>query len=245
MPLATTPSRPSTLAKMEDRKRPAVSSTDDMAPPSKRVAVNGSKVKEDAPEMKEESWIEAYTKGAIFRQMQEYSRKAATAESRLEELHKRSVHHDDHLRIIDAWWRQVLEELEYLAETNVSTMSGASGQFSRKLAPCGHKLTLSRRPPLFQRRQLQGPPRLPKAFAGQGEIYQIKSRSSSEQTSCAARHNHTRRRSTRSQDHRPACCPERISPQVGSPKQRKGTAFGAAQRSDPEILQGRKEARPR
>lgn len=39
--------------------------------------------------------------------MQEYSRKASTAESRLEELHKRSVHHDDHLRIIDAWWRQV------------------------------------------------------------------------------------------------------------------------------------------
>lgn len=39
--------------------------------------------------------------------MQEYSRKAATAESRLEELHKRSVHHDDHLRLIDAWWLQV------------------------------------------------------------------------------------------------------------------------------------------
>lgn len=50
---------------------------------------------------------QVYTKGAIYRQMQEYSRKALTAESRLEELHKRSVHHDDHLRIVDAWWRQV------------------------------------------------------------------------------------------------------------------------------------------
>lgn len=50
---------------------------------------------------------QVYTKGAIYRQMQEYSRKAVTAESRLEELHKRSVHHDDHLRIVDAWWRQV------------------------------------------------------------------------------------------------------------------------------------------
>ena len=39
--------------------------------------------------------------------MQEYSRKASTAESRLEELHKRSMYHDDHLRVIDAWWRQV------------------------------------------------------------------------------------------------------------------------------------------
>ena len=50
---------------------------------------------------------QTYTKGAIYRQMQEYSRRATTAESRLEELHKRSVHHDDHLRIIDAWWLQV------------------------------------------------------------------------------------------------------------------------------------------
>lgn len=129
MPLTATPSaspRPSTLAKMEDRKRPAISSADDLAPPSKRVAVNGSKAKEDALEMKEEGWIEAYTKGSIYRQMQEYSRKAATAESRLEELHKRSVHHDDHLRIIDAWWRQVLEELELLAESTVSSSSTSS-----------------------------------------------------------------------------------------------------------------------
>ncbi|PHH88758.1 hypothetical protein CDD83_7078 [Cordyceps sp. RAO-2017] len=104
---------------MEDRKRPALAGTDDLAPPSKRVAVNGSKAKDDALDMKEESWIEAYTKGAIYRQMQEYSRKAATAESRLEELHKRCVHHDDHLRIIDAWWRQLLEEVENLAEPSL------------------------------------------------------------------------------------------------------------------------------
>src|SRR5687767_10246151 len=39
--------------------------------------------------------------------MQEYSRKATIAESRLEEIHKRSVHHDDHLRVIDAWLGQV------------------------------------------------------------------------------------------------------------------------------------------
>ncbi|KAK5990192.1 E3 ubiquitin-protein ligase BRE1 [Cladobotryum mycophilum] len=111
---------------MEDRKRPAISGADDLAPPSKRVAVNGSKAKDDALEMKEESWVEAYTKGAIYRQMQEYSRKAATAESRLEELHKRSVHHDDHLRLIDAWWRQVLEEIEILAESKISLPSKVS-----------------------------------------------------------------------------------------------------------------------
>ncbi|KAL3588630.1 E3 ubiquitin-protein ligase bre1 [Fusarium poae] len=106
---------------MEDRKRPAISSADDIAPPSKRVAVNGSKAKDDPLDMKEESWIDAYTKGAIYRQMQEYSRKASTYESRLEELHKRSVHHDDHLRIIDAWWRQVLDEMELLTESDVTS----------------------------------------------------------------------------------------------------------------------------
>jgi E3 ubiquitin-protein ligase BRE1 len=43
---------------MEDRKRPAVNSTDDIAPPSKRQAVNGSsKAKEDA-EAKDEAWVE-------------------------------------------------------------------------------------------------------------------------------------------------------------------------------------------
>ncbi|KAG5920888.1 E3 ubiquitin-protein ligase bre1 [Claviceps africana] len=112
---------------MEDRKRPAVGGADDLAPPpSKRVAVNGSKTKDDAVEMKEEGWVEAYTKGAIYRQMQEYSRKAATAESRLEELHKRCVHHDDHLRIIDAWWRQLLEEVELLAESQISDNAATS-----------------------------------------------------------------------------------------------------------------------
>ena len=43
---------------MEERKRPAVGSADELAPPSKRVAVNGSKPKDDGLEMKEESWVE-------------------------------------------------------------------------------------------------------------------------------------------------------------------------------------------
>ena len=61
MPAATSPvtsPRPPTLSKMEDRKRPAIGGVDDLAPPSKRVAVNGSKAKDDAMEMKEEGWVE-------------------------------------------------------------------------------------------------------------------------------------------------------------------------------------------
>ncbi|KJR80788.1 uncharacterized protein SPSK_05668 [Sporothrix schenckii 1099-18] len=65
MPIATAPSavptRPSAVAKMEDRKRPAIADTDEYAPPSKRQAVNGgaSKVKEDPNgEYRDEAWLE-------------------------------------------------------------------------------------------------------------------------------------------------------------------------------------------
>lgn len=62
MLVATSPStspHSSVLPKMEDRKRPAIGGADDLAaPPSKRVAVNGSKTKDDAVEMKEEGWVE-------------------------------------------------------------------------------------------------------------------------------------------------------------------------------------------
>ena len=39
--------------------------------------------------------------------MQEYKRERNTLESRLNELTKTSAYHDDHLRVIDAWFRQV------------------------------------------------------------------------------------------------------------------------------------------
>jgi len=39
--------------------------------------------------------------------MQVYKREKDLAEFRLEELVKSSTYHDDHLRIIDAWWEQV------------------------------------------------------------------------------------------------------------------------------------------
>lgn len=69
MPVATTPTaspRPSTLSKMEDRKRPAIGAADELAPPSKRIAVNGSKAKDDALDMKEESWVEVCALGPVF-----------------------------------------------------------------------------------------------------------------------------------------------------------------------------------
>lgn len=118
MPIATSTSalpRPATFVKMEDRKRPASGAVDDCAPPSKRQAVNGGgKVKDDAGDMKEESWIEEYQKGAIYRQMLEYKRHAANLEARLEDVETKKVDHVDHIRIQDAWVTQLVQEIELL-----------------------------------------------------------------------------------------------------------------------------------
>lgn len=61
MPVATSPSAllpASPIAKMEDRKRPAIN-TEDLAPPSKRQQVNGgNKSRDDAVDMRDEAWIE-------------------------------------------------------------------------------------------------------------------------------------------------------------------------------------------
>ncbi|KAK4099054.1 BRE1-domain-containing protein [Parathielavia hyrcaniae] len=106
---------------MEDRKRPASGAVDDGAPPSKRQAVNGSsKSKDDSGDMKEEAWIEEYQKGAIYRQMLEYKREKINMESRVQELEKSSTHHDEHIRIVDAWVLQLLQEIELLVEGAIS-----------------------------------------------------------------------------------------------------------------------------
>ncbi|KAH0537832.1 hypothetical protein FGG08_005445 [Glutinoglossum americanum] len=103
--------------KMDDRKRPATCDTDDAAHPPKRqaTATNGGKVlhRDDGMPFKED--LEQYQKEAIWRQMQEYKREKNTLEDRLSEMKKRSVFHDDHLRIIDAWWKQLLDEVKLLA----------------------------------------------------------------------------------------------------------------------------------
>jgi len=51
--------------------------------------------------------VQKYQKDAIYRQMREYKREKETLESQLRDVQRRSIDHDDHLRIIDAWWTQV------------------------------------------------------------------------------------------------------------------------------------------
>lgn len=40
-------------------------------------------------------------------------------EARLEEMQRRGAHHDDHLRIVDAWWIQLLQELTLIVDRQV------------------------------------------------------------------------------------------------------------------------------
>ncbi|KAF2181629.1 E3 ubiquitin-protein ligase-like protein bre1 [Zopfia rhizophila CBS 207.26] len=100
---------------MEDRKRPG--GPDDSAPPAKRqaVTVNGAKSHQDA-DLPWKDDIEAYQKDAILRQMREYKREKATLEAQIADMEKRTKHHDDHLRLIDAWFNQMLDDIKIMAE---------------------------------------------------------------------------------------------------------------------------------
>ncbi|KAI1312124.1 ubiquitin ligase protein BRE1 [Xylaria venustula] len=51
--------------------------------------------------------------------MLEYKREKITLETRLEELDKRSTYHDDHLRVMNGWWTQLLQEVSLLVNGTI------------------------------------------------------------------------------------------------------------------------------
>ncbi|KAL9091873.1 MAG: hypothetical protein Q9165_004625 [Trypethelium subeluteriae] len=101
---------------MDERKRPSLSDPDDVAPPAKRqaVTVNGGKNQSDA-DLPWKDEIDRYQKDAILRQMKEYKREKGLLETQVADLTKRSLHHDDHLRVIETWFTQLLDEIMVLA----------------------------------------------------------------------------------------------------------------------------------
>jgi len=116
---------------MEDRKRPIA---DDSAPPAKRqaVTVNGARSHPDA-DLPWKDDIEAFQKDAILRQMREYKREKTTLETQLHELEARSKFHDDHLRIMDTWFDQLLDDIKILSGENITVVS--VGSVSRESIP--------------------------------------------------------------------------------------------------------------
>ncbi|KAG0160518.1 hypothetical protein PDIDSM_8048 [Penicillium digitatum] len=103
------------IVKMEDRKRPAADNND-LAPPLKKQATTlngGSKPHPDA-DMPWKDDLERFQKEAILRQMQEYKREKSSLESRLSQMSKAATFHNDHLRIIDLWFKQLIDEVKLL-----------------------------------------------------------------------------------------------------------------------------------
>ncbi|KAL4899667.1 hypothetical protein BDW74DRAFT_163096 [Aspergillus multicolor] len=103
------------FVKMEDRKR-AATHDNDSAPPLKKQATSvngGSKPHPDA-DMPWKVDLERFQKDAIWRQMQEYKRDKVSLEAKLKESSKATAYHGDHLRIIDAWYTQLIDEVKLL-----------------------------------------------------------------------------------------------------------------------------------
>ncbi|KAK6521680.1 hypothetical protein TWF506_001888 [Arthrobotrys conoides] len=98
---------------MEDRKRPLVDGASDETPPSKRQAMTSP----DEPQNQEE--VVNFQKEAIYRQMKAYKREKELTETRLEELQKRCIYHDDHIRVIDIWLDQLLDEVRIMVDTDL------------------------------------------------------------------------------------------------------------------------------
>ncbi|KAJ5166386.1 uncharacterized protein N7482_005167 [Penicillium canariense] len=101
------------LVKMEDRKRPAADSNDS-APPLKKQAttVNGGSKPHPDADMPWKDDLERFQKDAILRQLQEFKREKAGLESRVNQMSKAAAYHDSHLRAIDAWFSQLIDEVK-------------------------------------------------------------------------------------------------------------------------------------
>ncbi|KIW50349.1 hypothetical protein PV05_11945 [Exophiala xenobiotica] len=106
------------LVKMEERKRPSPYDQVDSAPPSKKLATaaNGASKSHKDDDMPWKDDLERFQKDAIYRQMQEYKREKNALESQLKEMRKKSRYHDDHLRIIDSWFQQVIDEVKVIVQ---------------------------------------------------------------------------------------------------------------------------------
>ncbi|KAL4818259.1 BRE1 E3 ubiquitin ligase-domain-containing protein [Aspergillus spinulosporus] len=103
------------FVKMEDRKR-AATHENDSAPPLKKQAtsVNGGNKPHPDADMPWKDDLERFQKDAIWRQMQEYKRDKVSLEAKLKESAKATAYHGDHLRVIDAWYSQLIDEVKLL-----------------------------------------------------------------------------------------------------------------------------------
>ncbi|OQO03656.1 hypothetical protein B0A48_10321 [Cryoendolithus antarcticus] len=110
---------------MDDRKRSLAPDADDGAHKAKRRKdENGNLMKMD--DINEKN-IESFQKDAILRQMNEYKKQKKVLEKSYEELLVKQRDHDDHLRTVDAWFSQLLDEVRLIAADTLPPVTSESG----------------------------------------------------------------------------------------------------------------------
>jgi E3 ubiquitin-protein ligase BRE1 len=133
---------PTSKQEMDDRKRALVNDVEDLAPSRKRVKDENGAGMRMSDESKEKDVevgryhnpsvpthrhdrcadiMQDFQKDAILRQMKEYKRQKKDAEDQYSELQKKTRWHDDHLRTIDAWFAQLLDEVRVIAAEMLPT----------------------------------------------------------------------------------------------------------------------------
>ena len=65
--------------------------------------------------------------------MREYKREADSLKSQLKDINRRSAHHDDHLRAIDGWLLQLVEEVALLSNTSQNDLESSFTPFESSL----------------------------------------------------------------------------------------------------------------
>ncbi|KAI9036062.1 E3 ubiquitin-protein ligase BRE1 [Aspergillus affinis] len=107
------------FVKMEDRKRAATYENNESAPPLKKQAtsVNGGGKPHPDADMPWKDDLERFQKDAIWRQMQEYKREKVSLETKLSQMSKATTYHNEHLRVIDSWYNQLIDEIKILLGT--------------------------------------------------------------------------------------------------------------------------------
>ncbi|KAK9496015.1 BRE1 E3 ubiquitin ligase-domain-containing protein [Lipomyces doorenjongii] len=104
---------------MDDRKRSLSVKTELEAPPLKRQATDiesaGSKSANGFEIPLSQDDVALFKKEAIFRQMQIYRRERDLLQTRVSEIEQRSAYHDDHLRVLELWWDQLVNEVNILS----------------------------------------------------------------------------------------------------------------------------------
>jgi E3 ubiquitin-protein ligase BRE1 len=71
--------------------------------------------------------MQNYQKDAIMRQMKEYKRQRKDLEEQLADLQKKCQFHNDHLRVIDAWFSQLLDEVRTFVSETLPTPPPSAG----------------------------------------------------------------------------------------------------------------------